>query len=71
LFPSSFSASIVPVVAIIIIVMGITYGSLCQQTGLVDIYKIMYNGIAYIVPLIPLYMLVVLLINSLFYVFIL
>ena len=71
LFPSSFSASIVPVVAIIVIVMGITYGSLCQQTGLVDIYKIMYNGIAYIVPLIPLYMLVVLFINSLFYVFIL
>lgn len=70
LFPSPFSSSIVPVLAISMMVMGITYGVFCQSLpSLSAVYKAMYNGVRYMLPLLPLYMITVLLVNSIVYVF--
>ena len=70
LFPSPFTDSVIPLLAIIFIVMGITYGVFCQSLpSLGDVYKAMYSGVRLSLPLLPLYIIFVLFVNSLIYVF--
>ncbi|MBR5083664.1 MAG: AbgT family transporter [Prevotella sp.] len=70
LFPSSFSRSLIPMLAFCAIVMAVTYGLLSgAMRGIVDVFNAMAKGIQQFIPLFILYVAVVQLFYSIIYVF--
>lgn len=70
LFPSSFSRSLVPILAFCAIVMAATYGLLSgAMRGIVDVFSALAEGIRQFIPLLILYVAVVQLFFSIIYVF--
>lgn len=58
LYPSAFSASLVPGVAFLMLVCSLTYGSVSGRfASVVEAYRAMTNGLARLAPLFPLYVL--------------
>ena len=70
LFPSSFSRSLIPILAFCTIVMAATYGLLSgAMRGIVDVFNALAEGIRRFIPLFILYVAVVQLFFSIIYVF--
>ena len=70
LFPSSFSRSLIPILAFCTIVMAATYGLLSgAMRGIVDVFNALVEGIRRFIPLFILYVAVVQLFFSIIYVF--
>lgn len=70
LFPSSFSASIVPVVAFSLVLFSVTYGVLSGTfTSLVSVFRSLYEGIIAAAPLFLLYIFAAQLWSSFLFVF--
>lgn len=71
LFPSSFSQSIIPVVAFCITIFSVTFGSVSRQFhSLTDIYDTLTWGVSYCVPILPIYIIGMQLFESIRFVFI-
>lgn len=70
LFPSSFSACLVPYVCFAVAVMSITYGVMSEQLQTIDaIYHLLIDGIRGAAPLFLYYLLVMQLIQSVSFLF--
>ena len=70
LFPSSFSRSFIPMLAFIVIVVGVTYGVLSgKMKSILDIFKSVGHGIGRAAPLILVYIIATELYFSILYVF--
>ena len=70
LFPSSFSRSLVPILAFCSIIMAVTYGLLSgAMRGIVDVFNALAEGIRQFIPLFILYVAAIQLYFSIIYVF--
>ena len=70
LYPSSFSNSQIPILALTVILMAITYGMLSGTIkGIVDAFNALTDGLRKFIPLIIFYLAVVQLYYSIIYVF--
>ncbi len=70
LFPSYFSDSLIPILAFIVTVCSITYGTVAGiLRSLKDVYSVLTTGIHIFAPLFPIYVLVAQLYASFIYVF--
>ena len=70
LFPSSFSKSLVPIIAFCLIVMGVTYGLLSgKMKSLSDVFLSVSGGVRRVAPLVFVYVVAVELFYSFMFVF--
>ena len=70
LFPSSFSKSLVPIIAFCLIVMGVTYGLLSgKMKSLFDVFLSVSGGVRRVAPLVFVYVVAVELFYSFMFVF--
>ena len=68
--PSSFSRGMIPVLAFIITAVSLVYGSFSGMfSSLADAYKALWHGPKVAAPIVPIYILVVMLLSSLEFVF--
>lgn len=70
LFPSPFSAAIVPILAFVLMVMSLLYGMLCGTfAGIGDAFNSLCSGIIMSAPLFPIYILAIQLFYSTLFIF--
>lgn len=70
LFPSSFSASIVPVLSFIVIVLSLSYGAISGRIrNISEAYSVVAEGQKWLLWILPLYILLVEVIYSFIYIF--
>lgn len=70
LFPSPFSAAIVPILAFVLMVMSLLYGMLCGTfAGIGDAFNSLCSGIIMSAPLFPIYILAIQLFHSTLFIF--